>query len=382
MVALYGYYGSRNLGDDLLLTVTIERLRPLMPDARFLVRDHGFASELSCMGQDASPEPVEAHLSDPQQGKAARFARYLRAWSTLLRRADWLIFGGGTVFHARGSSRSLLLQLAIVMLARRHRVRLAALGVGISELRTPNARRLMAAIARRFELFLVRDRSGLRQCPAAHAELSGDLVFAWSGLAALRPPEVAIDERARHVGLTVYPPACEDTRVVEGLRRAVKALQDAGFAVTYLVFQRPGAAVGDATVFEAISAGLEPARRPSSRTLAADAARLAADLADIGVVAGMRFHALVLAALLETPFAGLAHDNKISDLCARLGMPWLAVDHDPVETIGRGLPAAIAQLHTRRPDPADVAREVAAAEVNFERLAALLRGSPVPAPRR
>jgi polysaccharide pyruvyl transferase WcaK-like protein len=38
-VFLYGYFGAGNLGDDLLLAVTIGALRPMLPKARFIVRD-------------------------------------------------------------------------------------------------------------------------------------------------------------------------------------------------------------------------------------------------------------------------------------------------------------------------------------------------------
>ncbi len=48
-VFLYGYFGAGNLGDDLLLAVTIGALRPMLPQARFIVRDHGDTTGLSAL---------------------------------------------------------------------------------------------------------------------------------------------------------------------------------------------------------------------------------------------------------------------------------------------------------------------------------------------
>src|SRR4029453_6482068 len=125
----------------------------------------------------------------------------------LLKGADWLIVGGGTLFHARGSNRSLLLQLSIFRMARFFGVRPVALGVGVSDM--PNARsgRLLSAIIRQFDAFLVRDRAGLRQCAGTRAELSGDLAFGWRGIAALRGQPASTRRDGDAVALTVYPPA-------------------------------------------------------------------------------------------------------------------------------------------------------------------------------
>ena len=53
-VLLSGYYGCGNLGDDLLLTVVVEELRAILPNARFLLRDHGVG--LPKLGADVDPD--------------------------------------------------------------------------------------------------------------------------------------------------------------------------------------------------------------------------------------------------------------------------------------------------------------------------------------
>ena len=61
-VLLSGYYGFGDLGDDLLLTVAVEELRTILPDARFLLRDHG--ADLPKLGPDVIPTSIDAILDD------------------------------------------------------------------------------------------------------------------------------------------------------------------------------------------------------------------------------------------------------------------------------------------------------------------------------
>src|SRR4029078_8865561 len=93
-VLLSGYYGCGNLGDDLLLTVAVEELRPLLPGARFLLRDHG--AELPALGRDVIPTGVATILDDQTHSRLYRLTKFARCIAGLLRQCRWLIFGGGT----------------------------------------------------------------------------------------------------------------------------------------------------------------------------------------------------------------------------------------------------------------------------------------------
>ncbi len=84
---------------------------------------------------------------------------------------------------------------------------------------------------------------------------------------------------------------------------------------------------GDEEIFAQLNAELGPGAQPiETRTLSADATTIAQQLGDLTVICGMRFHALVLAAMLGRPFAGIAHDNKISEICRAFAMPCYSVD--------------------------------------------------------
>jgi polysaccharide pyruvyl transferase WcaK-like protein len=366
-IMLYGYYGCGNLGDDLLLSMTLQGLRPLFPHARFLVRDHGDIVGLEQLGPDVSFTGVETLLVDQNRSKMRRALAYFAAWWSLLGQCRWLIFGGGTLFHARGSLTSLVLQLIVCLLARMRGVQIAALGVGVSELPKPAARCLLRAVIGLCDLFLVRDEAGLAQCRGSAARLSNDLVFGLSGIAL---PVGRLPPATPTIGLSVYPPVFEGPdgdRVVRELQETIRLLQGRGATVVFTVFHRSGAAIGDPPIFARIARGL--GTPVEVRTLPIGTEALARALGDIQLMCGMRFHGLVLAALLGKPFVGLAHDNKISDLCRRFSMPAL----NPARFRAEELTAAMERALKQTPDPALLGKSAEEARRNFSALEKIIK---------
>ena len=316
-VLLSGYYGCGNLGDDLLLTVAVEELRTILPNARFLLRDHG--AGLPKLGADVIPTGIDAILDDQTHSRLYQLTSFTWHIAGLLRQCRWLIFGGGTVYHDNGGLASLTLQWLICHLARVLGVRIAALGVGVGDLQTAAGRWLLRGIVARCELFLVRDDAALLQCAGTKARLTDDLVFAWRSLT----PESGRKRPAGNpasIGLTVSPLANE--RTATALVDAVRLWQEHGHRVVFFVFQQSAIIADDAKVFAAISTKLASAAVPvETRRPTANAPAIIEAFADIDIVCGMRFHGLVLAAMLERPFVGIVHDNKISEICRRFDMP-------------------------------------------------------------
>ncbi len=366
-VLLYGYFGAGNLGDDLLLAVTIGALRPILPLARFFVRDHGNTAGLSTLDPALTFTGSETILADQTVSRPVRLARYLRAYARAFRECQWLIFAGGTLFHERGTLTSLVLQWMICVLARLQGVRIVALGVGIAELQSGAGRWLLHRIVGMSELFLVRDEAALSQCAGTKARLTSDLVFAWDAVKTVPRP----DSPRSRIGLTVYPAACQDSAGAHtraALVDASRHLQAAGHTIVYLVCQRGGAAPGDEEVFAQLNAELGSSAQPiETRTLTVDATLIAQQLGDLTVICGMRFHALVLAAMLGRPFAGIAHDNKISEICRAFAMPCYSVDGIMAEK----LVSTVNSLKDRVPDFALVQRARELAQENFRAFAAL-----------
>jgi polysaccharide pyruvyl transferase WcaK-like protein len=341
-ILLSGYYGCGNLGDDLLLTVAVEELRPILPNARFLLRDHGVG--LPKLGTDVIPTGIDAILDDQTHSRLFRLASFTWHIASLLRQCHWLIFGGGTVFHDNGGLASLTLQWLICHLARALGVRVAALGVGVADLRTKTGQWLLRGIVSRCELFLVRDDAAVRQCAGTKARLTDDLIFAWRSWTPEnvrnRPPG-----KPTTIGLTVSPLAGEKTAIA--LANAVRLWQEHGHRVVFLVFQQNDTIADDLALFTNINSKLAIAPIPIEiRRPTANATSIIETFADIDVVCGMRFHGLVLAAMLERPFVGIVHDNKISEICSRFDMPC----HEAATLDGIDLARSAEDIHQKAPE--------------------------------
>jgi polysaccharide pyruvyl transferase WcaK-like protein len=290
------------------------------------------------------PTGIDAILDDQTHLKLYRLINFTWHAAGLLRQCRWLIFGGGTVYHDNRGLASMALQWLLCHLATLLGVRVAALGVGVGDLRTTTGRWLLRGIIARCELFLVRDDAALRQCAGTKARLTDDLVFAWQSLT----PESARKRLAGNpasIGLTVSPLANE--RTVTALADAVRLWQEHGHRVVLFVFQQSATIADDTKVFAAISNKLAVA--PGSvetRHPAANASAIIEAFADIDIVCGMRFHSLVLAAMLERPFVGIVHDNKISEICRRFDMPC----HEAATFDGADLVRSAENIHQKVPD--------------------------------
>ncbi len=283
----------------------------------------------------------------------------------LLRQCRWLIFGGGTVFHDNSGLTSLALQWLICHLARVLGVRVAALGVGVGDLRTATGRWLLRGIVARCELFLVRDEAALRQCAGTKARLTDDLVFAWRSLTPERTPKQPSGNPAR-IGLTVSPVANERTKAA--LADAVRLWQEKGHRVVFLVFQQSATFADDVKVFAAIASRPDIAAVPIEvRLPTADASAIVEAFADLDVVCGMRFHGLVLAAMLGRPFVGIVHDNKISEICRRFGMPC----HEAATLDGADLVRSAEDVRYNVPDTQLLDQSRRLAQENFLAFASL-----------
>jgi polysaccharide pyruvyl transferase WcaK-like protein len=358
-IFLYGYYGAGNLGDDLLLLAALDILRGVFPEHVFFVRDHGDTRALQGVGSDVTFTGIESVLADRGRTKFSRFARYLGAYLRVFRRCDWLVFGGGTVFHETASVRPLLLQWLMCIVARVRGLRIAALGVGIGDLRSPSARWLLARIVCSCEIFLVRDEAAMRQCALAGVAVqrTGDLAF---GLAPVPRSGAAV---RRMIAVTIcpsaYPTPQSAERAVGELVEAMRGWHRDGWRIALLIFQRAGVTPGDAPMLEIIRDRLG-SDVVDVRTVDPDGRAIENAFSDVAVVCGMRFHALVLAAAAGIPFVGLAHDNKIEDICRRFDMPMLSA----FTFAHQDLIAAVARVAGTSPDKRVVAECVAGAAAN------------------
>lgn len=327
-VFLYGYYGFGNVGDDLLLASIVQRLQVGRQSMDFVVRSLNPVAGL--VGEHVEFTCQEQILLRQDGAKWQRLSDYFLASWRALAGCRFVVFGGGTLFHARGGSLSnLILILLTIFLARLRGAKVFAIGVGVAELPAGLARVLMAGILMLLEDFAVRDKTSWENCQAVRGgnriRRTADLVFS------LPMPKLSCPAKlsaGRIIGVTL---AASDIGQSVGrypeffdtLRTDLAALLADGWKVRLLSFQELhgfGVNVSDSDLLEAI--GIAGDRVELIR-VSSDPDELCKQFGALDIIVGMRFHGLVLAALLGKPFVGIGRDSKLVDFCRDLGMPFL-----------------------------------------------------------
>jgi polysaccharide pyruvyl transferase WcaK-like protein len=343
---LQGYYGTGNFGDDWLLAASVAALAAASPGARFIVRDHGDPVRM-VVGDGVTFSGSERVLGDASRSRLARLWRYATGAWRQFGTTHWLVFGGGTQFHAGGGVSSLAMNALLCVLARLRGMRVALLGCGIKDISGPLARALLALILRLARVVVVRDAAS-QALAGPRAVLAADLAFT--------APRPVPRSPGPALALAVYPPAWNET-LGAVIREAL-----ATRPVVLLTVQRSGVTAGDEAILARLADQL--ADGVTRRTLAGNGT----DFDGIALVCGMRFHALLAAAQAGLPFVGIAHDPKIADLCARFAMPCLA----PEMLSAAALAAALTEAASRTPSAEALARCRAEAERGLAAMAEAL----------
>lgn len=308
-VLVSGYYGFGNLGDEALLQAIVQGLRSRRPDLEIVV-PAGTAA-------DWMPDGVEViSRTDP-----------VGLWSAL-RSTDLVISGGGSLLQDVTGPWNILYYAGIMATATALGVPVIVFAQGIGPVRGTFGRMVVRAVINRAAAITVRDPGSERLLRALgirrRIELVADPVFA------LDPDELSLDRDA-------VPEDRGRIRVGVALRQrgltpdsvAVLAAAFSQLAQSYdleLVFL-PMHADEDVPIAQAVAAAINVHSHPPEVHVIQGHLELqqaATLLAGCDFVIGMRLHALILAALVGRPIAGLSYDPKVDEFLAELGCKPLA----------------------------------------------------------
>ncbi len=361
-IALSGYYGRGNTGDEAVLAGIIESFERRAPGA----------AEFTVLSAD----PADTRA---RHGLDAVDRMNLGAVRKTFRDSDLLISGGGSLLQDTTSLRSLVYYLWIVRMARSCHRPVMFYAQGIGPLRRRVARALTRIVANRVQYITVRDeesanllrRIGVSRPPI---EVTADPAFA------LKP---ANDERVRSIiaeagvseylpvigfALRAWPggPAAED--YVDLGRRMISAVN----CSLLLIPMQP---TGDLELSNRIAAGVgQNACVLQSRMSPSEAAGAIGRMS--GMVA-MRLHALIFGAIGGVPMLALEYDPKVSQLMSRLGQGarCLSLKHFSPEAAADSLIAALNEGTYLRDDLKDRSRQMSElALVNVDRSLEVARG--------
>lgn len=295
-IALSGYYGFDNAGDEALLLAIRSSIKRLVPDCDFVVFS-------GCPAKTTQLHKISA-------------VHNMNAWAVMreLRSSDLLISGGGSIFQDVTSSRSLLYYVSVVILARLFRKPVVFYAQGVGPVRRPINRWLLGRVANRVNLITLRDQAsrdfllqlGVKRPPL---KVTADPVFALQadqnekeGILQ-RFPYLA-DSKVKRLGVSVRQWA-----PLEGYQQRLAAVLDhfkqAGFEIIFVPMDYPEDIKESERVISCMhkEACLIKDELTTAQHLAV--------ISQLDLMVGMRLHALIFAASCGIPFAGISYDPKI-----------------------------------------------------------------------
>jgi len=311
-IAVLGYYGLGNCGDEAVLAGLLHGLREQAPHIQVTV--------------------LSANPRATSQLHQVRSVHRIRRLLPTIAGCDALVAGGGSLLQDITSQRSLVYYVFALKAALALGKKVVLCGQGLGPLVTPRSRRMAASVLNRAHAITLRDPDSLellREIGVSHprVELCADLAFLLPPPPP-QPPSTLLGEAGRSLGLALRPwniqPDDEDAWRTAGRRASVlcEALgSSTRLNVRLVVMQEPWDRML-ANIAAALSVWptvVEPQRTPTEMTAAFAAYRL---------VVAMRLHALIFAAAADVPSVALSYDPKVASFMQTVGRGEWVLPHD------------------------------------------------------
>lgn len=295
-IALSGYYGFDNAGDEALLSAITSALKRVQPDADFVVFSGAPAKTASLHG--------------------IRAVYYKNPFALLqeLASSDLLISGGGSIFQDVTSSRSLPYYISVVALAKLLHKPVIFYAQGVGPITRPFSKLLMRLIANRVNLITLRDEDsrryllnlGVKRPPL---KVTADPVFS---LVPGPEEEVSMSRLAARLsnGKPLLGVSVRRWPALDGyqpkLARVLDIMSGKGWQVVFIPLNYPD----DISESEQVASLMKQKKVRVLETYLTSREHLAL-ISQLKLMIGMRLHALVFAASRGIPFAGISYDPKI-----------------------------------------------------------------------
>jgi polysaccharide pyruvyl transferase CsaB len=310
-IAVSGYYGFRNLGDDSILHAISAMFR------RFPV-----PVQLTVLSGD--PEDTRR-----QYGLNAEPRFSPKALFRTLKECDILLSGGGSLLQDTTSSLSLLYYLAVMGLAQLLGKPVVVFANGIGPVKKPLNRTLVRRIIQKCALVTVRDQQSLqelRSMGVSHPQIhvTADPAFT---LEPTHPPrallrELGIPDEAQVVGISVRELPDNGNFPEQFARLCDRLSLELGKTIVFLVMQE--------SLDEALSRRIQSAMTAPSflAKTPGDPGAMLSLIRDMDAVVSMRLHTIIFAAQMQVPVAGCIYDPKVAAFLDLLELPSCGTPRD------------------------------------------------------
>lgn len=300
-VALLGYYGFDNLGDDALLYTILRDLFSLKPDIRALVLTN------------KPKQGREICLTDT----AYRFNPF--TLRRVLKNNKMLLFGGGSLIQDATSAKSLFYYLYVLKLAKKYGNIIYIFANGLGPVSGKNIEKAKKELMRADKITLRDNESAkvLKEiCPGKSFEVTADPAIGLRGNFAefeRLKKEFSMPSDVPLIGVSIREWKSSDKAFEEKLILLLQKIHD-DFSVcpVFIPMKYPT----DIAISERIKKGLDFGIIIDRKTEISEAVSL---VSGMDIILGMRLHTLVFAAGNAVPCIGITYDPKVTGFMHYIG---------------------------------------------------------------
>ncbi|MEM2002944.1 MAG: polysaccharide pyruvyl transferase family protein, partial [Candidatus Methanomethylicaceae archaeon] len=312
---LSGYYGMANLGDDILLYVTLSEVSQIDASAKFTI-----------ISQRPLVLPESTAVCIKPQGR-------LRTVRELLKHDIWLFGGGGIIQdYNAGSLHSLIKTYRLAKIAKLLGRKIVMIGIGIGPLETKEGRIVAKKLLGTADFLTVRDlNSGAiaSQLGLPNVNITGDLALL------LQLPDVAetvssSPDGMKVLGLSVLPlyanrgrPRGQDRQVAENFAWAINKVLDESSDWVVKLFEIHGGSTSYSD--RAVLSILQDQSKYPHRILYChydpNIFRMISEIKRCDAFIAMRLHASILAYRFNIPFLMVGYHPKCLGFAEMIGYP-------------------------------------------------------------
>jgi polysaccharide pyruvyl transferase CsaB len=324
-ILVSGYYGFFNTGDEAILAGMMRAVHDVAPETRFTVISGTAANTRSLHGVQAVSR--------------GDFKNIWRAMG----RADLFVSGGGTLLQDVTSRKSLPYYLGLITMAKMRLKPAMIYAQGAGPVTGAVGKTLIPLVVNRVDMITVRDpeaadtmkRLGVRR-PPLHVTADPALALGPSDpeAGARLLQQSGVDLGRPMIGVSVRPWKQGETPWEPALAEALDRLaREAGAQVVFLPMQRHADVPAAASI----------ARLMKAPAVVADGDYTYKDVmamvARCDLLVGLRYHAIVFAAMNQVPLVGLSYDPKNDSFLRLIGEEVVGSTHrleaDAVAAAGR-----------------------------------------------
>ena len=300
-VALLGYYGFDNLGDDALLYTILRDLSALKPDIRAVVL-----------------------TNKPKQGREICLTNTAYRFSPLklrrvLKNNKILLFGGGSLIQDATSAKSLYYYLYVLRLAKKYGNKVYIFANGIGPVSAKNTEKAKKEIARA-DMITLRDNESadvLKEiCPGKPYKVTADPAIGLTGSVTefeRLKKENSIPDGVPLIGVSIRDWENIDPGFENKISSLLKRLKEDFSAFPLFI---PMKYPTDVAISERLVKDLGFGKVIDRKTEISEAVSL---VSGMDIILGMRLHTLVFAAGNAVPCIGITYDPKVTGFMHYIG---------------------------------------------------------------